>query len=436
MRDSERDAGLLRAVGPTALAASLIGQLVGAGIFALPAALAANLGVYAPLAILGCGLAVGTVAICFAEGGSRVPTSGGAYGYIEVAFGPLVGYVAGTWLWVGNVLACAGVVAALADVVTSVLPPALRTAGRAASIVGALGALAAVNVAGVAHAARLVKLTTVAKLLPLAVFIVAGAGALRIANFSQAMLPEGGSIGRAVILALFAYLGMEVSLSASGEVAQPNRTIPRAVMVTMLSVMGLYLAIQLVAQGILGASLAHSSVPLADAMGQISPTLRGLMYAGAALSMFGMLTGDLLGSPRQLFAFARDGLLPRVLGRIHDRSHAPYVAILCYAAIAAALALSGSFAALATLAALNTAAVYVLACAAAWRLARRGIALAGAPLQFPLLGLSATVGMSSMLVVIALASRQEILGVAALGIASALVYLMQMRTAVLPGRTP
>jgi len=171
-------------------------------------------------------------------------------------------------------------------------------------------------------------------------------------------------------------------------------------------------------------------------MGHISPTLRGLMYAGAALSMFGMLTGDLLGSPRQLFAFARDGLLPRVLGRIHDRSHAPYVAILCYAAIAAALALSGSFAALATLAALNTAAVYVLACAAAWRLARRGIALAGAPLQFPLLGLSATVGMSSMLVVIALASRQEILGVAALGIASALVYLMQMRTAVLPGRTP
>ena len=116
MSDCERDAGLLRAVGPTALAASLVGQIVGGGIFALPAALAANLGVYAPLAIIGCGLAVGAVAICFAEGGSRVATSGGAYGYIEVAFGPLVGYVAGTWLWVGNVLACAGIAAALAEV--------------------------------------------------------------------------------------------------------------------------------------------------------------------------------------------------------------------------------------------------------------------------------------------------------------------------------
>ena len=188
-------------------------------------------------------------------------------------------------------------------------------------------------------------------------------------------------------------------------------------------------------QGILGASLAHSSVPLADAMGHISPALRGLMYAGAALSMFGMLTGDLLGSPRQLLAFARDGLLPRVLGRIRHRSHAPHVAILCYAAIAAALAISGSFASLATLAALNSIAVHVLACGAAWRLARRGIALVGAPLQFPLLGLSAAVGAGSMLVVIALASRQEILGVAALGFASAVVYLIQLRTAVLPGRT-
>jgi amino acid transporter len=423
-------------VGPTALAASLVGQLVGAGIFALPAALAANLGVYAPLAIVGCGLAVGAVAICFAEGGSRVPTSGGAYGYIEVAFGPLLGYVAGNWLWVGNVLANAGVAAALADVVTSLLPPALRTAGRVGTIVGVLGTLAAVNVAGVAHAARLVKVTTAAKLLPLIVFVIAGVGALHAANFSQAMPPEGGSVGRAAILALFAYLGMEVSLSASGEVAQPNRTIPRAVMVAMLSVIGLYLAIQLIAQGILGAALAHSSVPLADAMGHISPMLRGLMYAAAALSMFGMLTGDLLGSPRQLFAFGRDGLLPRVLGRVHNRSHAPHVAILCYAAISAALALSGSFAALATLAALNSAAVYVLACAAAWRLARRGIALAGAPLQFPLLGLAATVGTSSMLVVIALATRQEILGVVALGVASALVYLMQSRAALRPARPP
>jgi amino acid transporter len=201
----------------------------------------------------------------------------------------------------------------------------------------------------------------------------------------------------------------------------------------MASVTALYVAIQIVAQGVLGAALAHSSVPLADAMGRVSPSLRALMLAGAALSMTGMLSSDLLGSPRQLFAFARDGLLPRVLGRVHSRSHAPYVAIVCYAGIAAVLALTGTFAELAVLAALASAAVYAAGSAAAWLLARRGVALAGAPLQFPLLGAAAAVGIGSMLVLIALASRQEIVGLATLGAVSAVVYLIQSRAAVVRG---
>jgi basic amino acid/polyamine antiporter, APA family len=80
-------------------------MIVGAGIFAVPAALAACIGPYAPFAFLACGFAVGAVAICFAEGGSRVPTSGGVYGVIKAAFGPLAGYVAGTLFLVCCVLA-------------------------------------------------------------------------------------------------------------------------------------------------------------------------------------------------------------------------------------------------------------------------------------------------------------------------------------------
>ena len=110
---------------------------------------------------------------------------------------------------------------------------------------------------------------------------------------------------------------------------------------------------QVIAQGILGPALAHSVVPLADAMGRVSPVLRIMMLVGTALSMFGWLTSDLLGSPRILFAFARDGLLPRALGRLSKWGPAPYVAIICYGGIAIALALSGSFADLAALAALS-----------------------------------------------------------------------------------
>jgi len=88
----------VREVGPWGLAASIVNTVVGARIFAVPAALAASAGSYAPLAFVLCAASVGCVPICFAEGGSRVPTSGGAYGYLKVAFGPLAGFVAGTLL--------------------------------------------------------------------------------------------------------------------------------------------------------------------------------------------------------------------------------------------------------------------------------------------------------------------------------------------------
>jgi amino acid transporter len=234
-------------------------------------------------------------------------------------------------------------------------------------------------------------------------------------------------LGRALILALFAFSGMEVSLSASGEVAEPARTIPRALAIAMLFVTVLYVAVQLITQGVLGSALPHSAVPLADAMAQVSPSLRVLMLAGAAVSMFGWIGSDLLGSPRILFAFARDGLLPRILGRVHPRSHAPHIAILCYAALAIVLALTGTFVELAVLATLGAAALYIAGCAAAWRLARRGVALAGAPLNFRWLRAAMVIGISSMAILIALASRAEIIGLAAFLAGSAAVYWLSTR---------
>jgi amino acid transporter len=199
--------------------------------------------------------------------------------------------------------------------------------------------------------------------------------------------------------------------------------------VAIPSIIALYVVIQVIAQGVLGEALGRSSAPLADAMARVSPGLRTLMLAGGTLSMLGMLSSDLMGSPRQLFAFGREGLLPRALGRIHGRSHAPYVAIAFYAALAAGLALTGTFAELAVLATLTSAAVYAGGSAAAWVLARRGIALAGVPLASPLLPAAATVAIAGMMLLIALASRQEILGLVALMTASALVYLIQTRVA-------
>jgi amino acid transporter len=402
-------------------------MVVGAGIFAVPAALAAAVGPYAPVAFLACGLVIGAVTICFAEGGSRVPTSGGVYGYIETAFGPLMGFLAGMMLLIGDLLACGGVSAALADVAASVVPKSLVSIVHAAVIVGVVGGVAWINVTGVAHAARFVGVITALKLIPLGIFIVVGCTQLHGVSFAHTARPVTESLGSAAFLALFSYIGMESPLSASGEVAQPSRTIPRALAVSMVFVILVYVAIQIIAQGILGDSLAHSGAPLADAMGRISPGLRVLMLVGTAVSMFGWISSDILGSPRILFAFARDGRLFRVFGLVHPRTHSPYVAILAYSTLAMVLALTGSFSELAEQSVLVTGTLYGLGCVAAWLLARRGVALAGPPLNFRWLNAATAIGALGMFGLFALATWQEIEVLATLMAISAVLYLIPFR---------
>lgn len=427
MNAAERDAGLVRGLGVWGLAASIVSMVVGAGIFAVPGALAGAVGPYAPLAFLACGVAIGAVAICFAEGGSRIATSGGAYGYIEASLGPLAGYVCGTLLWVSDALASGGVAAAFADVVASVTPQSLTDVVRPIAMIGLVGTIALVNVRGVRRGAQLIGAATAVKLVPLVIFVLVGASAVRGSNFAIHPGALSADSGRAFILAMFALIGMEGSLCASGEVADPSRTIPRAIALALVTVTLLYLGIQVVAQGILGLDLAASAAPLADAMGRLSPALRALMLAGAGLSMLGWMGSDILSTPRMVFAFARDGFLPRALGRLHPHTRAPHVAILGYATLVIILALSGTFAELAVLAALTTAPLYILGCVAAWRLRRGRVALAGTPLDFRWLGIAAAVGIASMLVMVALASRAEILGLLALIGISLAVYLLQTR---------
>jgi basic amino acid/polyamine antiporter, APA family len=424
--EGKRDQGLIRALGPWSLASGIFSMIVGAGIFATPAALAQALGGWAPLAILGCGLAVGAVGICCAEACSRIPTSGGIYGCIEAAYGPLAGFICGMLLLVGDLLACGGVAAALAGSAALLAAPAWAPTVRVAVIIGVLGVLAAINCGGVRRGGQFVIISAAIKLVPLVVFVVVGLGALHGANLKLA--PSAApAIGRAVLLSLFTFMGMEGGLLVSGEVRQPNRTIPRGLLLALGGATALYILIQIVAQGMLGAALAHSATPLADAMAPISPGLRVLLLAGAALSMLGWLGSDILASPRILFAIARDGQLPGLLGRLNPRTHTPNTAILVYAGAGALLAITGTFAELAVLSALTSTVLYICICLAARRLQQRGTALAGTPLNFRWVGAAAAVGSGSMIVLIALASPVEILGLVLLVGLSAALYLAQTR---------
>lgn len=421
-----RDAGLRRGIGPVGLAAAIVNVVIGAGIFTLPAGMARAAGPYALVAYLLCALAMAAVVLCFAEAGSRVPTSGGTYGYVEAAFGPLAGFVAGVLLWLSCVLAAGGIASAFAAALGRLAPALAQPGWQVALVVAVIALVTVVNLAGVRPASRLIAATTLVKLVPLALFVAVGALYVRSANLSTGTAPDAAGIGRAILLSLFAFQGMETALGASGEVADPARTLPRALVAAMAFVALFYIAIQTIAQGLLGNTLGGSTAPLADAMATIDPRLGVLLVVGTAISMGGWLGSDMLGAPRVLFAFARDGYLPKVLGGV-SRTGVPLPAILTHATLAVLLAVTGTFETLVVLSVLSSCALYFGGCAAALVLRRRGVALAGAPLRLPGLTGWTLLGCGSMVAVILLAQWDEIVGLAAAVTGSCGLYWLAVR---------
>ncbi len=429
--EAGRDHGLVRAIGVFGFAAAITNEVVGSGVYRIPGGMAAAAGTMAPYAYLACLVAMGAIVLCFAEAGSRVPTSGGPYGYVEAAFGPMLGFIAGMLVWLSSVLACGGIAAAVADTIGVMVPALTGIVPHSLLIFAVLGAMAWINLLGVDLAARVIGLATLVKLLPLLFFLVVGGIALATGSHAAAPVTNtpdvGVGIGRAATLAIFALSGMETPLAASGEVTNPSRNVPRALLLAMGSIGLLYIAIQLIADGLLGAGLIGSKTPLADALGTLDVRLRAPLLFGAFLSMLFWLGSDLLGAPRVLFAFARDGLLPAPLGRLHPKWRTPYWAILLHAGLASLLALSGTYEALAVLSAQAIAPLYALVCAAAIVLQRRGVAILGKPLSLPLLPVAALVGIVSMGALLAVAEPAEIGAVAGVVVGSALLFLVMRK---------
>ena len=426
-----RDNGLTRSIGALGLGLAVFNMVVGAGIFVLPAALARDVGAAAPFAYLACMLAMSGVVLCFAAASSRVASSGGPYGFVEAAMGPLAGFLVGVLVWLGSVLAAGGIAAAAVDSLALVAPMLGHFAARTAVILMLFGALAAFNIAGAQQGTRLIGVLTFVKLLPIILFLGVGAAHIDAANLAP-VWPKPQAFGRAVLLAMFAFQGLEGALGVSGEVREPARNIPLGLLGAMAFIALLYLAIQFVAQGVLGSALGASKAPLADALRGVSPVLAGILVVGATASMLGYLAGDTLSAPRVLFAFARDGFLPSAAGRLHGKTKAPMAAILIHVSIAAVLAITGSFVELAVLSTLAILGVYLLGCVAAVVLQERGVARAGPPLQLPFLKAAALVGVVGMGWVVMHASGEEAIGFAiAVGLSLIWYGLVRRRTSPL-----
>jgi amino acid transporter len=373
----------VRAIGVWGLAAGIVNVTVGGGIFRLPAGVAGSLGAAAPIAYLVCTIAMALIVVCFADAGSRVSMTGGPYAYVETAFGPFVGFLSGVLLWVGMTFALSAVSSFFADSLLA-LAPALGQTGKRVALVVILVALAAANARGVRGVTRMNTIFTVAKLLPLLVLIVVGAFAMRAENLAITTPPTGAGVARASLLLLFAFLGVESALVPSGEVKEPARTVPLAIFLAMGVVAVLYVAVQVVAQGLLGSALAGDPTPLASAAAvAMGPAGRSLILIGSVVSMFGYVSGMTLAVPRMLFAFGRDGFLPSSLASVHPVWRTPHVAIAVQTALVIVLGLFGIFEVLAVAANATMLIVYAACCFAAMRLRRRGAQGGGVPFRVP-----------------------------------------------------
>ena len=423
------EAQLVRALGVPSLTANIVNSTVGAGIFVLPALVAAQLGGAAPLAFFVCALAMAVFVTSFALAGSRVSLTGGMYAYVETAFGRYIGFLAGVLYFLTAILGSSGVVTLLADTVGAMFPIFAGKGPHFLVVLLVFGSLAWINIRGVQSGARAVWIVTIVKLVPLLFFVGAGIFFVRRTDALAVSWEGAPALGRGVLLLLFAFVGIEVALNPSGEVKNPARTVPRAIYLALAITTALYLLIQLVAQGILGTSLGQfSAAPLAEAASRfLGGPGRSLMLTAASISAFGFITSDILSSPRILFAFGRDRFLPKPFAHVHPRFRTPDLAIIAYCAICSILSLSSTFQHLAILSNVAVLVLYFLCCGAALELMRRDVRADGRPFHFPGAWSMPIVGIAISLWILAQATRQELTITGIVLAVGSVLFLLQSR---------
>jgi len=386
---------LRRELGKWDLTALGVNQVIGGAVFAVPATLAASLDAWSWLAIGVVGLLAMAVALNFAEAGSRFDGTGGPYLYTRAAFGRFVSFEVGWVVWLVRVTSWASVVNVLVSALGFYWPSVTTGVARHALITSVALIIMAVNIRGIRQSSLVVNALTIAKLTPLALFILLGLPHVSVA----ALWPDAGltwpQISKTVLVLIFAFGGYEVIPVPAGEARDPRRGVPFAMITTIAIVTTVLMLAQIVALGTLP-GLASSTTPLADAaLVFIGASGALLMTAGAAVSVAGNNMGAALSGSRSLFALAEQGDIPRVFGHIHAKYRTPDVAIVATCLTTLALALTGSFAQLAAVSAIGRLIVYSGTCASVLRLRRQGPApftIAGGPVV-PVVALAICVAM-------------------------------------------
>lgn len=354
--------GLKREIGVWGLCSNILNTTIGAAIFVMPAIVAEGLGAAGITAYLFCGILITLIMLCFAEVGSKITGSGGAYTYIEVAFGKYAGFLTAILFVAVGIAADAAMANAIVDIFGTVTPVFKELWLKLLFFLVLFSGLALINIKGVKQGIGLVKFTTIAKLVPLILIILLCWKNVSVTNLYWESAPSLASVGEISIILFFAFQGGETALAVSGEVKNPQKTIPKAILISISGVLLLYILVQSVAQGVLGASLStFEKSPVAEVANRVFGRVGfTIITVGMIISTFGCVSGDVLSIPRVLFGAARDRVIPSaLLSRVHTKFATPHIAIITYTCCSLLLASVGGFKQLAVISGISCLLIYL-----------------------------------------------------------------------------
>ncbi len=354
-------------------------SIIGSGIFLLPNKVMALVGPSALLVTVFDAILVISIAMCFAEAGGMFKKNGGPYVYAKEAFGEFIGFEVGFMKWAIAIIAWATMTVGFAEALMGLLPkdtfsnPNLVKAIIVTIIVVLLTLL---NLSGIKATKIVNNIVTTGKLLPLIIFIAVGLFFINGSNFTPFFTPgklkdgsvmsSGAAIGAAALTIFYAFTGFENIAVAAEDMENPERDVPKSILLVILLCSIFYIAIIGIAIGILGTDLAVSKAPVQDAFQKIIGNAgKFLVGAGTLVSIGGINIAASIGTPRSGAALANDGLIPRVIAKKNSKD-VPYLAIIITGVITLALglygSLIGSFAILAAISVVSRFAQYVPTC--------------------------------------------------------------------------
>ena len=353
---------LNRSISRWAMVLLVINGVIGSGIFGLPSKAFKEVGVYSIAAFLICSIAVFIIILCFSEVSSRFDKTGGPYLYALSSFGPLPAFLTGWLLLLTRFITFAALINLLVTYLTVFSDWFTLSSSRIITIVLLTLLLAYINHIGVKNSTRVNNFLTIAKLLPLLLFIIVGFFFVRGENYEAKELPGFSSFSSTVLLLVFAFGGFESVLVNSGEVKDPGKNLPFALLLAALIIAGIYMLVQIVSIGTLP-SLATTEKPLADAsqlfMGQTGALVIAL---GAMFSVTGTLNAIMLVGSRLPFAFSEEKQFPRIFSFIHPKYKTPTWSLLLFMTITILVSLTYSFLEAATISAITRVMIYAIVC--------------------------------------------------------------------------